>query len=214
MWQLEGSKASLQSPQLSFQLDLASPASGFTALQVAFDSSQEFRAVDAVLMQLTLPSNQTRLDDVYVRGDDLVATFAESKDYPCRTQVYWRYAREADHFGIQMIVSVQTSRLDATPGFQIASRVPGPARVLQEGIHIATIAQTELCYAELVDRSNIESSTVHDRQITHHLFQGSLEKGVIRRARLLACFLREASAVEVASRIHKQLLYSAPPLTT
>jgi hypothetical protein len=214
MWQLDGSKAFLRSPQLSFQLDLASPASGLTALKVELDSQRAFNSVDAALMQLTLPSIETRLADAYVRGDDLVATFSESTDHPCRTQVYWRFEREADHVGIQLIVSVQTSQLDAAPSLTVASRVPGPVRLVDEGIVLVPLPDSDVSYVELADGSNVESTIVRGTHITNKLFPGSLEKGVIRRARILGCFLTASSAERTARTLHERFVRSAPPLTT
>ncbi|MDA1051043.1 MAG: hypothetical protein O3C40_11270 [Planctomycetota bacterium] len=214
MWQLDGSKARLQSPQLGFQLDLASPSSGLTALKVALDSSRALNSIDAALMQLALPGKETLLADAYVRGTDLVATFSESADHPCRTQVYWRSASEADYFGIQLIVSVQTSQLDAAPSLMVASRLPGSARLIEEGIVIVPLLESDVCYAELTDGSNIESTIVSGTQITNKLFPGSLEKGVIRRARILGCFLAASSAEHTARTIHRRFARAAPPLTT
>lgn len=214
MWQLDRSTAFLQSPQLRFQLDLASPSNGLTALEVELDSNQAFNSVDATPMQLTLPSKATSLADAYVRGNDLVATYAESTEHPCRTQVYWRFEREADYFGIQLIVSVQTSRLDASPSFTIVSGLPGPAQLVEPGIVVLPLPETDVCYAELTDGSNVESTIVRDTQITNKLFPGSLEKGVIRRARILGCFLPAASAEQTARTLHERFVRSALPLTT
>lgn len=214
MWQLEGSRARLQSPRLTCQLDLASPANGLTDLSVGTGSKQTFTGVDAELMRLTLPGQAARLADAYVRGNDLVATFAESTDRPCRTQVYWRFESGPEHFGIQLIVSVQTSRLDAVPSLLVTSRLPGRARALDEGAVIVSLPDTDLCYAEFADDSNIESTVVHDTQITNTLFPGSLEKGVIRRARLVGYFLPASSAEQTARTIQLRFLRSAPPLTT
>jgi len=214
MWQLDASKSVFQSPRLSFQLDLASPSSGLTALKVGLDSNREFSSVDAALMRLTMPSKAPLLADAYLRGNDLVATYSESTDHPCRTEVYWRFECEADFFGIQLIVSVQTSRLDAAPSLVVASRLPSPARLVDEGTVVVSIPESNVCYAEFADGSNVESTMVRDTQITNKLFPGSLEKGVIRRARILGCFLPASSAEQTARTLHQRFVRSALPLTT
>jgi len=214
MWQLDGSKAFLRTPQLSFQLELAAPASGITALKLKPESQCAFGSIDAALMQLTLPSNETRLADAYVRGNDLVATFSESIDHPCRTQVYWRFEHEADYFGIQLIVSVQTSQLDAAPSLMVVSRIPSPARLVDEGIVVVPLIGSDVSYVELADGSNVESTIVRETHITNKLFPGSLEKGVIRRARILSCFLAASSAEQIARTLHQRFVRSTPPLTT
>jgi hypothetical protein len=214
MWQLDTSKALLESLQLRCQLDLAAPASGLTAVKVKLNSKGSYHCVDAALMRLALPGQNALLTDAYVRGNDLVATYAESATHTCRTQVYWRYEREADYFGIQLIVSVQTSRLDAAPGFAVASELPGPSRLVEDGIVVVPLPDADVCYAELADKSNVESTSVRDARITNQLFPGSLEKGVIRRARILGCFLPAASAERAARTIREGFVRSALPLTT
>ena len=214
MWQLDGSKAFLQTPQLSCQLDLASPSTGLTALRVKLNAKQAVSPLDAALMQLTLPSKKTPPTDAYIRGNDLVATYAESADRCCRTQIYWRFANEADYFGVQLIVSVQTSRLDAAPGLTVTSRLPGPAQLVEEGTVVVPLPESDVCYAELIDGSNVESTIVRGTRITNKLFPGSLEKGVIRRARILGSFLPASSSEQTARALHERLVRSAPPLTT
>ena len=214
MWQLDGSQGLLQSPQLSCQLDLASPSKGLTALSVKLNSNLAGSSVDAALMQLSLPRNESLLSDAYVRGEDLVATYAESADHPCRTEVYWRFEFEADYIGVQLIVSVQTSRLDASPRLTVASRLPGPAQLVEEGTIVVPLPESNVCYAELADRSNVESTLVRETRITNTLFPGSLEKGVIRRARILGVFLPASSAEQTARTLHARFVRSPLPLTT
>lgn len=215
MWQLDGTQARLESPQLRCELDLACPASGLQAIGATLESTQISCAAGTSIMQLTLPSKATLLADAYVRGNDLVATYGESADHPCRTQVYWRVECEADLFGIQLIVSVQTSILDAVPSLTVATQFPGPARLIAEGTAIVPLPESNVCYVEVADGSNVESTIVHNSsQIMHKLFPGSLEKGVIRRARILGCFLPACSAERTARTLHDRFILSTPPLTT
>lgn len=214
MWQLDGSKAFLHSPQLTCQLDLASPSRGLTALKVKLNSNRSVSPLDTALMQLSLPGEERLPADAYIRGNDLVATYAESADHSCRIQVYWRFEHEADYFGVQLIVSVQTSRLDAAPSLTVASRLPGPAQLVEEGTVVVPLPESDVCYAELIDGSNVESTIVRGTRITNKLFPGSLEKGVIRRARILGSFLPASSSEQTARALHERLVRSAPPLTT
>ncbi|MBC8350990.1 MAG: hypothetical protein H8E66_03330 [Planctomycetes bacterium] len=214
MWHLDGTKARLESPQLSCELNLASPADGATQLKVDLESTRPFSWSEAKLMQLILPSDEPRLEDAYVRGNDLVATYDESTDHACRTQVYWRFECDDEHVGIQLIISAQTSRLDAVPGMVVASQVSSPASQIDDGAMVASLPDGDVSYAELTDRSNIESTTFRDSQITYQLFPGSLEKGVIRRARILCCFLPNSSAERTARMLRDSFARSAPPLTT
>lgn len=215
MWRLEGSKARLETSRLTCELDLAWPRRGLTKLAGSLDPSNAFSAEGAAIMQLKLPSNATLLTDAYVRGNDLVATYDESADLPCRAQVYWHIENESDVLGIQLIVSVQTSLLDAAPSLTVVSQVAGSVRLIEEGVALLPLQDSTVAYAEVTDGSNIESTIVHNNsQITNRLFPGSLEKGVIRRARILGCFLPASSAEQTARTLHERFARSAPPLTT
>lgn len=214
MWRLDDNKARLESPQLTCQLDLALPAHGVTGLRVAPDSNQLRTCNKVSILRLMVPSQDACLTDAYVRGNDLVATYAESSEYPCRLQVYWRFESAAEYVGVQMIVSVQTSVLDATPGLIVTSQLSGPPKSVKHGTIVASLHDSDLCYAEITDCSNIESTRVRDSKITYRLFPGSLEKGVIRRARILTCFLPEPSAEQTAQTLREQFIRSTPPLTT
>lgn len=215
MWQLEGSKARLETSKLQCELDLASPERGLTGVAGVLESKRSFQAVGAAMMQLTMPSKSTQLADAYVRGNDLVATYEESIDHPCRPQVYWRVEDVSDFFGIQLIVSVQTSILHAIPRLTVTSQVAGPAQLLDNGIALVALRDSDVCYVEIADESNVESTVVHDEtQITRQLFPGSLEKGVIQRARILGCFLPADTAVVAALSLREEFIQSSPPLTT
>lgn len=215
MWQLDGSTAHLETSKLKCRLDLAFPERGLTDVTGVLRSKQPFRAVGAAIMQLTMPSESTRLADSYVRGNDLVATYEESADHPCRTQVYWRAEDESDFFGIQLIVSVQTSILNATPGLTVTSQVAGRARLIEDGVALGSLPDSEIWYVEIADRSNLESTIVQNNtQITNRLFPGSLEKGVIQRARILGCFLPSDSVEATARSVCDNFVRWRPPLTT
>jgi len=220
MWQLDGSKARLETSRLTCELDLAWPGRGLTKLAGSLvagslDPSNAFSAEGAAIMQLTLPGNATLLTDAYVRGNDLVATYDESADLPCRTQVYWRIENESDFLGIQLIVSVQTSLLDSAPSLTVASQVAGSVRLVEEGVALMSLLDPNVSYVEVTDGSNVESTIIQNNsQITNKLFPGSLEKGVIRRARILGCFLSASSAEQTARTLHERFVRSAPPLTT
>jgi hypothetical protein len=214
MWQLDGSNARLETSQLSCQLDLATPASGLTHLMIPSASRQETQLDDTAIMQLTLADQRPQLEDAYVRGTDLVATFAESEKHPCRVQAYWRFESEGDYFGIQLIVSIQTSRLGATPEFSVSSHFHDQVTVVKDGISIVALPASDLCYVELTDPCNVSRATVDRDTITNELFHDSLEKGVIQRARILGCFLPASTVQQAARNLYERFANSALPLTT
>ena len=72
--------------------------------------------------------------DCFVRGNDFVATYAETADRPFRAQIYWRLVENdrsgGDHraepiAALELIVSVQTSRLDIDTALAVCTTL-GP----------------------------------------------------------------------------------------
>ncbi len=214
MWQLDGSKASFRSTHLTGRLDVEVPAAGVTDLAVAIHPDRPRTSIDAAIMKLMLPDGAPLLIDAYVRGIDLVATYSESPNHPCQSRIYWRVESEADYFGIQILISVQTPLLDAYPDLKIVSQLTQNATRIDHGVAVAPLPGLDLCYAELADDSNLASTEVQGNRITSSLFPGSLEKGVIRSARILGCFLAREAGDELASSLQRRYARSAPPLTT
>lgn len=70
------------------------------------------------------------LIDCYVRGGDLIATYAEESQRPYAPQVYWRaIGPSTSSVGpavalLELLVSVQTPLLDAQPEMSATSRIP------------------------------------------------------------------------------------------
>jgi hypothetical protein len=121
-WQLDKYQALLTLGQMRGAIDLLKPEQG---LQLRL---REY-AVDA--MSVGLPSvsasQASTVLDAWVRGGDLVATYAENENRRTRGQVYWRaheFAHGNERFpAIDLIASVQTSLLDSDPGLTVRSRV-------------------------------------------------------------------------------------------
>jgi hypothetical protein len=110
VWVLEGTRARLAMPELVAELDLNQPDQGLHGIvfrgQVL--EGQRIAAVELAKGRGYEPP----LADAYVRGDDLVATYAPSEKCPLRVQAYWR-ALPLDQVpsgatGLDLEVSVQT----------------------------------------------------------------------------------------------------------
>lgn len=145
-WKIAGLAAALQSASLTASLSIDRPAdglrieslrgepiSGVILFGVQLESGSASRSAassapsDAANPLAT--SSTVAPIDCFIRGDDCVATYAETADRPFRTQIYWRLidcamARAdsansdcscravAPIAALELIVSVQTSRLD------------------------------------------------------------------------------------------------------
>ncbi|REJ67362.1 MAG: hypothetical protein DWQ31_11305 [Planctomycetota bacterium] len=127
-WQIEATTAQLAHTQLAARVDLAAPDRGIENLGLASGAELGIRP-----MQIQLPDAAAlsgSLGDFYVRGDDLVAEYDESPQRHYRTQIYWRSMpcppESTVLGGIELIVSVNTSRLDVTSTWSLQSELsPG-----------------------------------------------------------------------------------------
>jgi hypothetical protein len=116
---------------MSGQVDLARPGLGLHSLTLHRLTLEGAPLTSLSLLSVVLEPEQgeanPRLVDAYVRGDDLVATYAETANRPVRVQVYWRIdpieaARNCLLVDLQ--VSVQTDLLGIPPVVPAASRCP------------------------------------------------------------------------------------------
>ena len=218
-WELKGGFARLALGDLSATLELSRPEAGCQDVQ--------FRGEKLDLSQwlAVSPASQSRVivEDVFTRGGDLVATYAETPEWPIRWQVYWRVllgeALGPALAGLELIVSAQTSLLDCSPALVAQTRLSGPSSLISrdEGGIISRLSAAELSYLELIHPADHRGTDIQStgEQVTlrHPLFLKSLEKGVILRARLRGLLVR-ASAAETAGDVCARLFRDSPtPLT-
>jgi hypothetical protein len=143
-WQIVGRVATLRTDSLTATVDPDDPAAGLrieslcgcavvgaTLFGVQIERVQIERSGRA---NETLPT-ATPPVDCFVRGNDFVATYAETADRPYRAQIYWRLidgdrsvsersagGHRADPIAaLELIVSVQTSRLDSEPALAVCT---------------------------------------------------------------------------------------------
>src|SRR5580704_13412395 len=83
-WHVENSTVCLQLDRLSGVIDPVNPPGGIG--QLRFDRAP---LLGMSLLGVELPAARSTVD-YYVRGGDLVATYAETPTRPLRAQIYWR----------------------------------------------------------------------------------------------------------------------------
>jgi hypothetical protein len=168
----------------------------------------------------------------YVRGRDLVATYLQTPDRTIRPQVYWRALR-SPHFGVELVVSVQTSLLASQPSISIGSSVSECSTYFFDGRSFHEVSETRNCdsrlvlfrpngvsftYAEFIYPSDGEQLTIQvdgkNASSQFDLFHHELEKGVIRRGRLRSVFLPRSHDQELAVDLLAEFDHSEAPLTT
>ena len=181
------------------------------------------------------------LVDTYTRGDDLVATYAETELHPLRVQIYWRSLHAAASAkGIELLLSVQTGLLDSDPTVEVVTVLPGDAALqalpvegspndqqrllVESGSFVASHATMNGTYVEMIHPGDAHRTTIAhegDRMVVRRkIFEHRLEKGVILRARLRGYFLASSRNVEndneskIAAECLSEFARSEPPLTT
>jgi hypothetical protein len=121
-WQIRNQQAVLTGSQLSGSLAITLPHSGIRGLvwnQTELD-------VDSLGVELPEAASVAPVvQDAYTRASDLVVTFADTSQWQLRSQVYWRLSEflPATAAGVELIVSLQTSLLDAPADISTLSRV-------------------------------------------------------------------------------------------
>ena len=123
-WQLSAGRAQLQSALLRLSVDLTRLRQGLHDVSYGGCALAGIR-----LLQLTIPGLPDHLPDAsgcdaYVRGEDLVATYATTAHGQFTPQVYWRYRQSAAAAGLELILSMRTDRLHSDPTLTSASELP------------------------------------------------------------------------------------------
>ncbi len=138
-WQLVGRVATLTTEHLTASVNADEPAAGLriehlcgqTIAGAALFGVQIEPSIHATTTAAaTTPPVERMPVDCFVRGNDFVATYAETAERPFRAQVYWRFVENdrsgGDHraepiAAVELILSVQTSRLDIDTALQVCT---------------------------------------------------------------------------------------------
>ncbi|MBI3839597.1 MAG: hypothetical protein HY288_16880 [Planctomycetia bacterium] len=126
LWHIENDTVRLQSARLTGIVDPANPPVGIHQLQLDQAPLSGMSLLGVELPAAATPAAKSDVD-YYVRGGDLVATYAETPARPLRAQIYWRAGMQPfDHAiaAIELIASVQTSLLDSRPELMTQSELP------------------------------------------------------------------------------------------
>jgi hypothetical protein len=123
MWQITEFHARLRTPSLSAKVNLRHPEQGLVDVEWLQEP-----LVDAQLLQVPMSGAELsrQLTDSYVRGLDLVTSYAADAGQSVTTQIYWRYFAHADlqAAGIEVIVSVRTESAEADSCLALGSKLP------------------------------------------------------------------------------------------
>jgi hypothetical protein len=123
-WSLDPPLATARCGMLEARVDLTRPQAGLHQLRL------NAAPLDGRLLAF-LPGEQqhwpAKLVDSYVRGEDLVATYEQSGEWPYAPQIYWRVTpgatQERAGTSLSLLVSIQTSLLDTHPRVDVVSEL-------------------------------------------------------------------------------------------
>jgi len=239
MWTLEKLRGEAVFGEWSGVVDAQRPANGVGEVSHCDVklSAHRFLQVSAADWEHT--DEETPLE-CYSRGADFIATYEQTEARQVRPQVYWSLEKsDGDVVAIEVVVSAQTSLLDTNPRLAVksefafnddfaASLFCGKIIDCDSGdelraphansFYLWRFAEGDASYAQMAMPSDYEGSsrTVHDHGECweHRLGCDFLEKGVIRRARVLGLFLPQENDIETASATFDLWRKTPPPLTT
>jgi hypothetical protein len=245
-WKLSGTLAELHRGDFSAVVDVARPDLGLRQLCV------NDRDVSGNLLAVARDAEDTAatsqwpltLADSYIRGDDLVATYEPTNDWPFAPQIYWRAEPiDADDeviASLSLLVSVQTHLLDTWPRIAVTSDllhqelldinpltkttrpIPASHRIrptTPECCVLRRMTELPMSYIEVMPASDFRELRARPTasgsdQAEWRLFAEFLEKGVIRRAGMLIAFVRRETDVLTAVECCAAMEHRALPLTT
>jgi hypothetical protein len=145
VWQLDANSARLTGAEWTAALDLARPDRGLLLLFDEATQLQQPALGDPQLQILGVMLGDQRPQmtehaDVYVRGNDVVATYDEAPPQCLRAQIYWRYLPPEEFSpqfpsnvlaGFDFILSLNTSLLDNNPQSHVSSSLSPGCTLLQ-----------------------------------------------------------------------------------
>lgn len=136
-WQIIGRAATLRTECLTATVDPDNPAAGLRVESLCGNAVAGV-ALFGVQIASSVPAAATTQAaaapvDCFARGNDFVATYAETADRPFRAQIYWRLVDDETGGGhrtepfaaLELIVSVQTSRLDSDTSLAVCTTLTG-----------------------------------------------------------------------------------------
>ncbi|MCA9232093.1 MAG: hypothetical protein KDA57_15700 [Planctomycetales bacterium] len=237
LWRLNGPIASLRSSLLGAEVDLRSPLSGLHDLN--FGSRTIEGSVLGISTNTDLSNEGRDADDVFVRGNDLIAGYRETKERPFALQVYWSITEPAAHsVFIDLLLSLQTTLLESYPSVMVhsalhcdeiwavsdqgaATRLQGNASDQRSVGAACLVMRAEGCewsYAEMAsfdEQSGFQLETCSPGVwgLRRELGGSFLEKGVIRRLQVRGAFLPRHEDLQLAAECLAGLSAEAPPLT-
>ena len=229
MWQLNGTEASWIQSKWRAHYCTTHPELG---LSIVHEEAPNRR----IVLSLIEPTEGSprQASEAYVRQNDLISEFAQTRLDQFSFQTYFRILPESTEslLGLEVWLSVQTDLLDSCPSMDLVSIVPNGFWTTQslssspggDAIWLASSRDnryTSLSVAALIhpldaaQTMRVEGASIAEDALQLRYFSHFMEKGVIRRARMRFYLSRqEAFDVESISVLYQDFASSELPLTT
>ncbi len=184
--------------------------------------------------QLAWPTSRTCSHDVkdaYFRGDDLVVEYCLGAREQASPQIVWCVQCEPAKLTVDVTIAMQTPYLSSHASVQSAtdfsgdvvqvelSSYPDGSVVSWTGrppVFLFRLPKIGLSYAELVCPHDLDATggLWDGRRLSYRVMCESLEKGVIRKARMRGMVIPNADDASAAGRAFAAFTAESPPLTT
>ena len=125
LWRVDGYQAQLHSSNLACAIDVQQLQHGLQQLRLHGQMLSHFCLLKLSLPDLVDPIPDQAIDEVYVRGNDLIASYLPVSPSQYAPQVYWRAQTSGSCHGVEIMISMQTDTLESRPLIQSSSVVAG-----------------------------------------------------------------------------------------
>jgi hypothetical protein len=137
-WSMAGNVARLVVDSFEGEVRADSPERGVH--QLRWDHEAQAGYLLGVNFGTAIPAAPCVVEESYIRGRDLIASYRQTELQPFRPQVYWRASHDCPPHhslvALDLIASVQTSLLDSKPELMVTSSLPADEvwRVSQDSL--------------------------------------------------------------------------------
>jgi len=184
-WQLSATTAKFHTSQLSGQIDLQNPLRGLHKLTCGVTAVEG--SVLGVATSGTSVGEEASVEEAFVRGDDLVATYRAAGKQPFSLQVYWTVVQHKKSVVIDVLLSLETTLLESFPEVIMKSELQR-VEVLppQQGREFLVLRSVDKdwSYAEMAHPQDSGNLRIDEKGAVRRTLGGTfLEKGVVHRLR-------------------------------
>jgi hypothetical protein len=235
-WTIDDGQAVFRHGEHRLAFEIARPQLGLTYSRQAVSYAPMLSIHLPGELESESESESESVADCYARRDDLVVTYHQGKLRTVQPQIRIGVLEAASDFVVQLIISMQTDLLESEPGTRVVSAFEGGELLMRCADAWRSTAEpgdshtnaflhrpadlrsadSDCSFFQLLHSSDLSSSVQGHSPLRaeFQLLSESLEKGVIRRARIMAGWISSKGDLETADRYSRQLAEASPPLAT